>query len=1299
MEASTQSGMKKVFSVKAHTAPRRAFVLGALAPMLILLLIYWKLGVWPLGGKTLLEADAVHQYLPFLTELRRHLVESESLFYSFSGGLGYNFWSTVAYYAASPLNLLTALIPEPNVCDFMAWITVLKLGLAGGIMAWYLCRRDHGAVPTAATLGTLYALSNYFLSYKYNLMWLDSIAAAPLILFGLEHMLHERRSGVYMAALFFALWCNYYIGYMLCIFACLYLVFLLFTEAARGERLPCLIRFALSSLLAGGMAAVLLLPAWLALRVSSAADYAARPGMKLYASLVEVLRAHAFDAEAFHISYERGAVQLYCGVLVLPLAAMYFLNPGIDKKRRLGMAVLTGFLLLGFQFSPINYAWHGFHMESGLPNRFAFLYLMLLMLQAHAALCRLSELGLRRFLVGMTAALLCTAGYAVYEASALHSFTLFVTLGLLLLYAPILYALVTLPDCRARVSLLLCALLIGEAALHSRQELLRIGSGTRDFYINYQRDTQALSDTAGKHGFSRGEIDSESIVNFSSYAGLNGLALFNSGIQAEVQEFFDDMHVYTHLNTVRYRGVSKFLKDILGQRWLISGQLDADSLNGLVKIRRQNGKTLYENREALSVGFLVSPEIVDWDPSAGSGMDAENSFVRLACGFPELFSQSEYFIGRSDVTYKLPIPEGSLCCVLLDTTPNKIDWTTPEFKRVYGKYTRFLLEAAATGPDQYAALKVTTGGEKYTGRAWICSREDYRKVIGALGESQLTGVTAAGNRLGGSIDAKRDGILLLTVPFDPGWEIRVDGEKAEAVKIGGALTGVPLTKGGHTLEMRYVPAGFGAGLALSIASLALALFFLLRERRAPAPQPQAFHIPVREKLPEHFVSVPRPSRRFEQSLTWTVFGVIALAFLLCLPENARKGTLPLLAAAVSAALFCLAFRRCLPGCRDFCSKQEDACRPPEAAWRTDARVLLLFLLSLTGHMALATAARLIGGMDKNLAGALGFWRNIDSHFYLSIAQRGYTVRYEDGLMRNLAFFPGYPILIDCFHLLFPNRTLCAFLAAWTPYLCAGPVLYRLLRLEYDHARCLRILRLVCLAPASVFFSYPMGEPLYLLLAALSLYMARTGRWRQAGLYGMLCACTRSAGVLLLLPLGMELWRQEAGKRVSLSALLRKGGWLLAVPLGICFYLWINKRAAGDAFAFSVIQKSFWSQELGWFFSTAATQTRSLLDASVIAPKKVCGLWLPNVLTGLGSLLLMLYGGKRLRPSWAAWFFPYFMLSYGVTWLLSGPRYMAVFFPLAAAADELPGAKRIVPVTALLLSAAYTVMFALRWSIW
>lgn len=1278
-----------------RTAPRRAFLLGAALPFVILTLIYWRLEVWPLGGKTILEADAVHQYLPFLTELRRRLVGGESLFYSFSGGLGYNFWSTVAYYAASPLNLLTALLPEYAVCDFMTWATVLKLSLTGGLTAWYLCRRSGGELRAAAALGTAYALSNYFLSYKYIFIWLDSVAAAPLILFGLERMLHRRRSDVYMAALFWALWCNYYIGYMLCVFACLYLLFLLLTEAERGERLPCLLRFAVASLLAGGMAAALLLPAWLSLRVASAADYGARPGMKLYRSLVELFRMHAADAELFHISYDRGLAPLYCGVLALPLAVLYYVNPSIDKKQRLGMGALTGFLLLSLMWSPLNYAWHGFHMESGVPNRFAFLYLLLLMLQGHAALTALKDLPPRRFLLAMGGALLCTAIYAVWEAAELKSFALFATLGLLLLCAPVLYALVRLPGRRSRLSLLLCVLMVGEVGIHAWRELTRIGSGTRDFYINYQRDARTLLNQAGAEGFYRCEIDSESMINFATYAGCNGLALFHSGIRAEVQTFFDDLHVYTHLNTVRYRGVSKLLKDILGQRYLISGQLSADSVNGLVKIGRSNGKILYENREALPLGFLVSPEIVDWDPSAGGGMDAENSFVRLACGFPELYRQQDYFIGRSEVTYKLPIPEDSRCCVLLDITPKKIEWQTPEFKRSYTNYNRFLLEAAADGPDQYAALKVTTGGEKYTGRSYICAGEDYRRVIAALGESRLEQVETDGARLRGTIDAKRDGMLLLTLPFDPGWRILIDGEPREAVRIGGALTGVPLTQGSHTLEMRYTPPGFGVGLALSLASLALALLFLLLERRwLPLPAVPVSRTPRRLPAERNF-ALPPMSMRAKRIIAALLPCVIEAAFISCLPQLKRSGTGPLLMAALSAALFCVGAWRCMPGCLDFCAAREGSCRPPEVSPGTDARALSLFLLSLLGHLLLATLTRQIAGMDRTLAGSLDFWRAIDSHFYLSIAEKGYGVRYEDGLMRNLAFFPGYPMLIDAFHLIFPNRTACAFLAAWVPYLCAGPALYRLLRLDHDHEKCMRVLRLVCLAPAAVFFSYPLSEPLFLLLAALSLYAARTGRWRQAGLWGMLAAGTRSAGVLLLLPLGMELLRQTEGRRT----LLKKGVWLLAVPLGVLFYLWINQRTAGDAFAFSAIQKSFWSQEPGWFFSTAATQTRSLLKAWPDAPKKVCGLWLPNLLTGFASLGLMLLYGKRLRPSLAAWFFPYFMLSYGVTWLLSGPRYMAVFFPLALAADELPGRKRAVPLCALALTAVYTVMFALRWSIW
>ena len=94
------------------------------------------------GDKTVLIIDSLHQYLPFYTDMHNRLVEGKSLLYSFSGGLGYNFWSTYAYYLASPLNFLMVLIPTENVCDFMDLMILLKIALCGGCFSWYLHKRD-----------------------------------------------------------------------------------------------------------------------------------------------------------------------------------------------------------------------------------------------------------------------------------------------------------------------------------------------------------------------------------------------------------------------------------------------------------------------------------------------------------------------------------------------------------------------------------------------------------------------------------------------------------------------------------------------------------------------------------------------------------------------------------------------------------------------------------------------------------------------------------------------------------------------------------------------------------------------------------------------------------------------------------------------------------------------------------------------------------------------------------------------------------------------------------------------------
>ena len=78
---------------------------------------------------------------------------------------------------------------------------------------------------------------------------------------------------------------------------------------------------------------------------------------------------------------------------------------------------------------------------------------------------------------------------------------------------------------------------------------------------------------------------------------------------------------------------------------------------------------------------------------------------------------------------------------------------------------------------------------------------------------------------------KEAGTLLLTIPYDTGWTIQVDGKEVESYSVGKALTGVHLEKGAHTVAMRYIPQGFCGGAVLSMLSLVLFLISVLIGRK------------------------------------------------------------------------------------------------------------------------------------------------------------------------------------------------------------------------------------------------------------------------------------------------------------------------------------------------------------------------------------------------------------------------------------------------------------------------------------
>lgn len=79
-----------------------------------------------------------------------------------------------------------------------------------------------------------------------------------------------------------------------------------------------------------------------------------------------------------------------------------------------------------------------------------------------------------------------------------------------------------------------------------------------------------------------------------------------------------------------------------------------------------------------------------------------------------------------------------------------------------------------------------------------------------------------------TFDASSSELLMLRIPYAPGWEAFVDGERVSVVSCYTGLSGVWVEEGSHTVELRFTPPGLYAGIALSV--FGVLAFFVLRRR-------------------------------------------------------------------------------------------------------------------------------------------------------------------------------------------------------------------------------------------------------------------------------------------------------------------------------------------------------------------------------------------------------------------------------------------------------------------------------------
>ncbi len=85
-----------------------------------------------------------------------------------------------------------------------------------------------------------------------------------------------------------------------------------------------------------------------------------------------------------------------------------------------------------------------------------------------------------------------------------------------------------------------------------------------------------------------------------------------------------------------------------------------------------------------------------------------------------------------------------------------------------------------------------------------------------------------GNCIAGTIDVKRRGYLITTIPYDEHFEILIDGQAAEEEEVNTAFLGCRIEPGEHDVEILYHAPGVRLGKMISLAGCLLFIVYILK---------------------------------------------------------------------------------------------------------------------------------------------------------------------------------------------------------------------------------------------------------------------------------------------------------------------------------------------------------------------------------------------------------------------------------------------------------------------------------------
>ncbi len=827
------------------------WVLPPIIVFLAMMIFYNADGLYPFGDKTLSWCDMDQQVVPLLIDLKDILSGKEGFLLSFKNAAGMNFYGVFFFFLSSPFSLLVAFIKKSEVALFANILVALKMSVIALTSSVYFMKKNKNAAILNVFLSVLYAFSGYVMMYYQNVMWLDMVYLFPLLLLGLEK-LREGKRALFTVVLTACLFVNYYLSYMVVLFLLLYTLNVLYVYKDKKFAL----NFTVCCAVAACLSAVVWLPCFLQYFSSGRKS-------SIYENLVY---------SASFTSYQTALPTVFSVLFLFPFA-VWGRKSGMDAKVRFFVWILT---LVPLVIEPINKMWQtGSYMS--FPTRYAFITIFLTLTLSYDGLAnkiveskteksgegtsknwayRLSRYALNVFLLGFAVWYCCFAvEYTQVNQSRMDQYS--TTLwgnddsfnALLALYSVAIVVGISgfvLHKFRL-VKPVLLWLAIGAVAFSETYVAPMTYIHSPAHSVEWHQQVMELSDKIDDEGFYRVKTDKEYSghdfdVNLMGSLGYNALGHYTSLTKENYMNAIKKFGYTSYWMEVGNSGGTFLTDALLSVKYSISSQKsERDCYQG-------SYFHISPTLGYLDLGIVAKKDIVKNERTRTDELDraqfqkvlAEDMFgdtdgisaytiEQATLKNLTVEKQGEKFVlnpknGKATIVFNIPLAQKSTIYfnafdeysnALNQSINEKFTVSAPNFYATYPTQKQNGL--LKVGEYDEGKVKITVEiKETTTAREFGVVVLENETLQNSIRNTNTLRLTMGKNSVFGTYTAQGGECVFLSVPYDAGLRLKINGKSQPLYEVYDGFTAFYLQEGVNDIRLDFIPKGFVLGAIFTV---------------------------------------------------------------------------------------------------------------------------------------------------------------------------------------------------------------------------------------------------------------------------------------------------------------------------------------------------------------------------------------------------------------------------------------------------------------------------------------------------